>query len=257
MERIMLPQKELTHGVKETLEIVHLGTEDYYFHTPQSIELYASITGAPAKELSSIVCFYDQINTEDIPMVAREVDITGAIEKACGDSVHFEDWTSSRILRKKRMIKIRRCDGKKGSLKPDFFVVLKEKGKKCVVVFDCVPPVYGAFTTGEKREKYVEYLLAYHSWLSSPDKVETWAKKVKADVPAEAIGVAIILPDKESGMAEELLEELQKREIDTPIFLAMKDFLSNPLSSWYTNCSPQRKKKIFLQTQKTGKKDAR
>ncbi|BBM87107.1 hypothetical protein [Candidatus Uabimicrobium amorphum] len=218
------------------LQAVTHGDETILLHTKQSLELLADLTQDNYKELQKEALFgVDDTNV--LPSVIEELEVLLAYEKYCQSHKQYQmfHWVSNFNPRKKRNLKIRRVDVKRGSLSPNFVLVLTKKDQCICVVFDFLP-LYNAYMLGERQEKYWDILRAYHLWLEDHENVAKWVKKNKLYVPVEEVCIGLIFPNGTQKLVENVFQKVKRQGVETKILLASKeDVLKKPTKCFYGN----------------------
>ena len=144
-------------------------------------------------------------------------------------------WVSSSNPRKKRNLKIRRVDVKRGSLSPNFVLVITKKSQRTCVIFDFLP-LYNSYMLGERQEKYWEILCAYHLWLENHENVAKWIKKNKLYVLVEDVCVGLVLPNESQELVKGMVYKIQSQGVITKVLLTDNcSILRKPLKCFYGN----------------------
>ena len=248
VEKIFAKETSLPAVLKESLDIIPREGKECYFLTEKSLQLYMQTTGIARKELGKKIPFYEQFAKNNLSQILYEIDILLAFENAFrqGEKYLLFDWLSSHNPRKKKMLKIRKCKSKRGSLSPSPVIVLKKNEQKCCLIFDTLS-CHPALVPGEKLLKFITLIENYHFWLSQLEKIATWIKKRKLYVSVDSIAVMLLLPKEHGNILPDLIQICSDREIESQIHLAKyEDFLQAPLSCWHT-CA-RANKKIFVKS---------
>jgi len=252
----LYPQKILSKIVLPgTLSVREMDGEKLYFHNESSIEIYAGLASIPKREITGKVVLSDSIEAQNLPVVLQEIDTLLVLDKCAQASTNLRlyDWVSAINPRKKRMLKIKREEDKRGSLKPNFAIILQKNDRRCCILFHFMP-IYQAFSPGERLAKCREILLAYNAWLSLQEEVENWLKKRRLFVPESSTAVALLFPSTQSEIVRDSLEICQENHIETPIYYAHRnEFQKSPFSCWHS-CHVPSDERIFLKAKSERKR---
>ncbi len=241
-EMILADQSPLKPCLRSVLQIVSEKGNEIYFLTEKSLQLYLQATGIPARDVAGKILFCEHFPQERLTQILQEIEILLAFEMACQQEkdCFLFDWLSPYNPRKKRMLKIRKPDGKRGSLKPGPVVVVKKNEQKCCLIFDKIS-CHSAFVPGERLAKFEAILKGYHGWLSAPEKVSQWVKKRGLYVSTEAVVVALLFPSEHKNMLHDLIHICEDLQINTAIYFADRNsFLEKPFTCWQACTSQER-----------------